>query len=158
MGKASPIVWGLWGPLIALCNNMLQWCALLGAMNVNAPPPHHLLSSLKQNVSTMPTKGQFTEAGSPVGTSNAALKDWSNTFKCPLWVLLVTSDLVFISYLFLHPGKSVKDKFFFTMTGWEGGLQWSSSLISWTDTWWLDRHVMDKANCTTDKFAEQGHH
>ncbi len=97
MGKTSPIIWGLWGPLIALCNNMLQWCALLGAMNVNAPPPHHLLSSLKHNVSTMPTKGQFTEAGSPVGTHSAV--DWSNTLKCSLWVLLATRDLVFVFHI-----------------------------------------------------------
>lgn len=111
MGKASPIIWGLRGPLIALCNNMLQWCALLGAMNVNAPPPHHLLPSLKHNVSTMPTKGQFTGLGARlVGTHSAALKDWSNTFKCALWILLVTRDLVFISYLFVYPGQSIKDK------------------------------------------------
>lgn len=59
-------------------------------MNVNAPPPHHLLSSLKHNVSTVPTKGQFTEAGSLV-----------HVHKCSLWVLLVTRALVYFIFIYL---------------------------------------------------------
>lgn len=62
VGKASPTIWGLGGPLIALCNDMLSSVS----MNVKLfPPPHYFLSSLKHNV-TVPTKAQFTEAGSRI--------------------------------------------------------------------------------------------
>lgn len=69
---------------------MLQRCALLGAMNVNAPPPHHLLSSLKHNVSTVPTKGRFTEAGKP-GRYAWCRADGriKHIHMWPFWVLIV---------------------------------------------------------------------
>lgn len=108
-GRAFPPhnLGGCGGPLIALCNNMLQRCALLlGAMNVNAPRPHHLLPSLKHNVSTVPTKGQFTEAGSPGWCTQCCAEGrikHIQTFH--LGVLLVTRVLVFISCLFIYAGE-----------------------------------------------------